>query len=119
MVPGIYRVPRGTPVRGGGEEGGLDRGGGEGEVGEMLPMANTQTDEFIKTMTANRVQLAKAGHHKEVWFSERRRAEGGRRGRGPNGKEEGADWLGGGGWGGGVSFELIKGGESYADKDMC
>lgn len=43
----------------------------------MLPMANTQTDEFIKTMTANRAQLAKAGHHKEVWFSERRRTEGG------------------------------------------
>lgn len=71
VVPGIYRVPRGTPVRGGGEEGGKDRGRGKG--GEMRPMANTQTDEFIKTMTANRVQLAKAGHHKEVWFSERRR----------------------------------------------
>lgn len=99
VVPGIYRVPRGTPVRGGGEKGGRDRGGGE--EGEMRPMANTQTDEFIKTMTANRAQLAKAGHHKEVWFSERRRAEGGRRGRGPNGKEEGADWLGGGACGGG------------------
>lgn len=73
-----------------------------GEEEEMCPMANTQTDEFIKTMTANRVQLAKAGHHKEVWFSERRRVEGGRTGRGPNGKEEGADWLGGGGLGGGV-----------------
>lgn len=41
-------------------------------------MANTQTDEFIKTLTANRVQLAKAGHHKEVWFYERRQREGGR-----------------------------------------
>lgn len=70
-------------------------GGGWGWGVGVRPMANTQTDEFIKTMTANRVQLAKAGHHKEVWFSERRRAEGGRRGRGPNGKEEGADWLGG------------------------
>lgn len=50
----------------------------EGGGGRDAPMANTQTDEFIKTMTANRVQLAKAGHHKEVWFSERRRGEGGR-----------------------------------------
>lgn len=74
------------------EKEGRDRGsGGRG----ARPMANTQTDEFIKTMTANRAQLAKAGHHKEVWFSERRRAEGGRRGR-ENGKAEGADWLGGG-----------------------
>lgn len=56
----------------------------------MRPMANTQTDEFIKTMTANRVQLAKAGHHKEVWFSERRRAEGGR-------EREGTKWEKGGG----------------------
>lgn len=52
-------------------------------------MANTQTDEFIKTMTANRALLAKAGHHKEVWFYERRQREGGRemlRGRGSDGK---------------------------------
>lgn len=53
-------------------------------------MANTQTDEFIKTMTANRVQLAKAGHHKEVWFSERRR-----RGREGEKESEGC-WEGGG-----------------------
>lgn len=39
-------------------------------------MANTQTDEFIKTVTANRAQLAKAGHYKEVWFYERRQREG-------------------------------------------
>lgn len=88
-------------------------------------MANTQTDEFIKTMTANRVQLAKAGHHKEVWFSERRRGEGGReRKRVRDAGREGAKWkrrdrLAGRREGGGVSFELIKEGESYADKDMC
>lgn len=39
-------------------------------------MANAQTDEFIKTVTANRAQLAKAGHYKEVWFYERRQREG-------------------------------------------
>lgn len=39
-------------------------------------MANAQADEFIKTMTANRAQLAKADHHKEVWFYERRQREG-------------------------------------------
>lgn len=54
-------------------------------------MANTQTDEFIKTVTANRAQLAKAGHHKEVWFYEKRhrggrerdadREEGGEKGK--------------------------------------
>ena len=44
--------------------------------GRNAPMANTQTDEFIKTVTANRAQLAKAGHHKEVWFYERRQREG-------------------------------------------
>lgn len=41
-------------------------------------MANTQTDEFIKTVTANRAQLAKAGHYKEAWFYERRPSEGAR-----------------------------------------
>lgn len=35
-------------------------------------MANTQTDEFIKSVTANRAQLAKAAHHKEDGFCERR-----------------------------------------------
>lgn len=49
-------------------------------------MANTQTDEFIKTVTANRAQLAKAGHHKEVWFYEKR--------QGVRGGEQ-RDWLGG------------------------
>lgn len=39
-------------------------------------MANTQTDEFIKTEAANRMQLAKAGLHKAVWFCERRQKEG-------------------------------------------
>lgn len=39
-------------------------------------MANTQTDEFIKTVTANRAPLAKAGHYKEVWLYERRRGGG-------------------------------------------
>lgn len=59
-------------------------------------MANTQTDEFIKTVTANRAQLAKAGHYKEVWFYERRQREGereiqiGRRG----GAERLAGWQG-------------------------
>lgn len=48
-------------------------------------MANTQTDEFIKTVTANRAQLAKAGHHKEVGFYEKRRGVG----------AEQRDWLGG------------------------
>lgn len=54
-------------------------------------MANTQTDEFIKTVTANRAQLAKAGHYKEAWFYERRPSEGARD------TEEGgkkSDWLG-------------------------
>ena len=36
-------------------------------------MSNTQTDEFIKIMTANRAPLAKGRHHKEVWFCEWRR----------------------------------------------
>lgn len=49
-------------------------------------MANTQTDEFIKTVTANRAQLAKAGHYKEVWFNERRQREGER----DTDREEGA-----------------------------
>ena len=73
-------------------------------------MANTQTDEFIKTVTANRVQLAKAGHHKEVWFYERRQREGerdaDREGRwGERGREGGVI-----GWaaGKGVLFELIN-----------
>lgn len=53
-------------------------------------MANTQTDEFIKTVTANRAQLAKAGHHKEAWFYERRPSEGAReiQRRGGGGEEE-------------------------------
>lgn len=55
-------------------------------------MANTQTDEFIKTVTANRVQLAKAGHHKEVWFCERRQREGERATNGEGGRW--ADWPG-------------------------
>lgn len=71
VVPGIYRVPRGTPVRGRGVGKREGKGGGRN-----APMANTQTDEFIKTMTANRAQLAKAGHYKEVWFYERRQREG-------------------------------------------
>lgn len=93
VVPGIYRVPRGTPVR--------DRGVGkrEGEGGgRNAPMANTQTDEFIKTMTANRAQLAKAGHYKEVWFYERRQREGEReRDADREGVKWGrwSDWLGG------------------------
>lgn len=59
-------------------------------------MANTQTDEFIKTVTANRAQLAKAGHYKEVWFYERRQREGERdtdREGGTTGRP--SDWLGG------------------------
>lgn len=79
VVPGIYRVPRGTPVRGRGERIGKREGeGGRREEGggRNAPMANTQTDEFIKTVTANRAQLAKAGHYKEVWFYERRQREG-------------------------------------------
>lgn len=90
VVPRIYRVPEGTLVRGG--VGRQERAGG----GRNAPMANTQTDEFIKTMTANRAQLAKAGHHKEVWFYERRQREGEREmliGRGSYGKG-GGDWLG-------------------------
>lgn len=70
VVPRIYRVPEGTLVRGGVRR--QEREGG----GRNAPMANTQTDEFIKTVTANRAQLAKAGHHKEVWFYERRQREG-------------------------------------------
>lgn len=86
MVPGIYiESPR------------EDKKEGRKEGGSDAPMANTQTDEFIQTMTANRAQLAKADHHKEVWFYERRQREGdvetqirkgGRRG-------ELMDWLGG------------------------
>lgn len=72
VVPGIYRVPRGTPARGRGER----IGKREGEGGRNAPMANTQTDEFIKTVTANRAQLAKAGNYKGVWFYERRQREG-------------------------------------------
>lgn len=52
-------------------------------------MANTQTDEFIKTVTANRAQLAKAGHHKEVWFYEKR--------RGVRGVSRGIGWAAGNG----------------------
>ena len=51
-----------------GREGG--RRGGRG-----APIANTQTAEFIKTVTANRAQLAKAGYYKEVWCCERRERE--------------------------------------------
>lgn len=99
---------------GGRREGETEEGGG----GELRPMANTQTDEFIKTMTANRVQLAKAGHHKEVWFSERRRQREGEEGGDQMGKRRGLiGWAAGDREG--VLFELIKEGESYADKDMC
>lgn len=55
-------------------------------------MANTQTDEFIKTVTANRAQLAKAGHYKEAWFYERRPSEGAREIQRRGGKK--SDWLG-------------------------
>lgn len=87
VVPRIYRVPEGTLVRGG--VGRQEREGG----GRNAPMANTQTDEFIKTMTANRAQLAKAGHHKEVWFYERRQREGER-----DADREGVIWEGGDDW---------------------
>lgn len=70
--------------------------GGTGKGGSDAPMANAQTDEFIKTMTANRAQLAKADHHKAVWFYERRQREGDaetQKGGGRRGEDR--DWLGG------------------------
>lgn len=93
--------PRGTLVRSRGQEREREEGGGRN-----APMANTQTDEFIKTMTANRVQLAKAGHYKEVWFYERRQREGERAA-----DREGVKWKGGViGWAAGkrVLFEFIN-----------
>lgn len=78
----------------------------EGEGGRNAPMANTQTDEFIKTVTANRAQLAKAGHYKEVWFYEKRQREGERDAHREGGEGEGGviGWVAGKG----VLFELIN-----------
>ncbi len=96
MVPGIYRAPRETPVRGRELVGGLDREREWEGGGRNAPMANTQTDEFIKTVTANRAKPAKAGHYKEVWFYERRQREGEREMQIGRGETTGrwSDWLG-------------------------
>lgn len=91
VVPSIYRVPKGNT---------REREGGEEREGGDAPMANTQTDEFIKTVTANRAQLAKAGYYKEVWFYERREREGETESVSEGGRGVWSDWLGGKGGGG-------------------
>lgn len=69
---------------GDGDRIGRDREGGKGGGGgggRNVAMANTQTDVFIKTVTANRAQLAKAGLYKKVGFCERRGERGIQTGR--------------------------------------
>lgn len=43
-------------------------------------MANAQTAEFIKMVTANGEQLAKAGNYKVVWFCQKKEGMGGKGG---------------------------------------